>query len=824
VHQLESHIFEFRNTLGQSIGSVLITPMRVADSLQAAPLLQISPDTASEFGETEVQLRESERYEYEIQPSTVGDLRLRCSLATRRRSLGDQGRPDAGIIDTRSFCGTLVLEIVEGEVDGLKTSVAMTLADVRSVKVDYRTEYRGMLRRISDEIAGLVADARSSAKTTFLSAFNQRTDHGWLQIQLELLRETIESPEFPASMQRILTYPHEQLSRVNELVSSESQFPWTPSTLCQLLTRSPRHQLPVSHPLTMSVGLASVATHVMLRKKVKNLDTPENRFVKYALEEFHSFLMHAAAVFSASTGWQATALLARRLSEYIDGWLGRSIFLGIGALHFAPLGSPVLQRKPGYRELMRWWLRFRTAAEISWKGGEDVFHAGQRNVATLYEYWLFFVLLSWFCKTCRNGDRPPIEDLIDGLSDNAPNLSLKKRIQLGPFSGTFRGQSRRLNARFSYNRRFHVTRSREEAGSWTRQLHPDYTLSFWPESMDEAAAEREELLVHLHFDAKYRVDDIEALFGAEDSDDFSQDDKNYNRHDLLKMHAYRDAIKRSQGAYVIYPGRSDSPTIFSGFHEILPGLGAFAVSPDANGEARGIAALDAFLCDVLAHIGNRTTAQERAGYHVFQSYAAKEHAVECGDISLPEWDYVDSARRALPPAEHKVLIIWFNGDVPTLLSEASEGLSFVSLGRQSGSVSVDPNLFSARHILHCSYGSTNASKLLLLREPEFRIYNREQLRAELYRAADNGGDAAWHASAADDEDDTFYALFRTKADPHFESIQWSSELVLRCVGSSHVGVESQAFPTDGGHLPGPSLLSLRNLLNARILKQNVSRQ
>jgi len=44
-------------------------------------------------------------------------------------------------------------------------------------------------------------------------------------------------------------------------------------------------------------------------------------------------------------------------------------------MRFAPLGSPVLQRKAGYREVLRWWLRFRTAAELSWEGGEELFHA-----------------------------------------------------------------------------------------------------------------------------------------------------------------------------------------------------------------------------------------------------------------------------------------------------------------------------------------------------------------------------------------------------------------------------------------------------------------
>ncbi len=118
-------------------------------------------------------------------------------------------------------------------------------------------------------------------------------------------------------------------------------------------------------------------------------------------------------------------------------------------------------------------------------------------------------------------------------------------------------------------------------------MHPDYTLTFWPEDLREAEAERQELLVHVHFDAKYRVEDIEGLFGAEGADDAADEvEGNYERQDLLKMHAYRDAIKRSQGAYVLYPWRANAAVKLKGFHEILPGLGAFGVAPDENGVAQ----------------------------------------------------------------------------------------------------------------------------------------------------------------------------------------------------------------------------------------------
>lgn len=64
----------------------------------------------------------------------------------------------------------------------------------------------------------------------------------------------------------------------------------------------------------------------------------------------------------------------------------------------------------------------------------------------------------------------------------------------------------------------------------------------------------------------------------------------YKRGDLLKMHTYNDAIRRTIGSYILYPGSSDvsqkRKMSFKLYDEILPGIGAFAIKPsiDEQGE------------------------------------------------------------------------------------------------------------------------------------------------------------------------------------------------------------------------------------------------
>ncbi len=817
MRQLLNHDIPFRSPTGELLARIELTPAKDLEGIAVAPLVEVDEAEAREHGETVVQLRESERYEYELKPENNADLRLRCSLASRRRSLGKEGTPDAGLIETRSFCGTLLMELVEGEVDHEKPAVASALLDVRSLKLDYRTEYRGMLRRLSEELAGLVADARSSAKAGFQSSFEERTDEGWLQIQLELLRETLDSADFSAALQRILNFPHERLSTVSDSVSTDRPIRWSPSAVRQLVTSNPRREVPALHPLRTSPGLETVAERVMVPRKSRDLDTPENRFVKFALGEFRAFLTHAQGVFESCAGWGASAALTRRLAATVEDWLRRGLFREVGEMRFAPLGSPVLQRKSGYREILRWWLRFRTAAELSWEGGEEMFHAGQRDVATLYEYWLFFELLGWFCRKCRGGNRPAVEELIEGLEESSPNLRLRKRMELGPFVGTFAGQNRRLNARFAYNRRFEVTTARHEGGSWTRRMHPDYTLTFWPANLSEADAERQELLVHVHFDAKYRVEDIEGLFGAEGADDADEEvEGNYKRQDLLKMHAYRDAIKRSQGAYVLYPGRSNAPAQFKGFHEILPGLGAFGVAPDENGDAQGLEALEKFLDEVLVHLGNRTTAQERVSYHVAESYMLKQGPVPYGALRLQETDMYGADYRALPPAEHMVLAAWFENDAQRELAQAEDGFAYVRLGRRRGALHVHPNLSKARHVLLRTHGLLVVPGLLLLREPGFRVFTRAQLRSELSAHAKGAGVSAWQAHVGRDDDEHIYALFRTKADQAFAGQEWNADEVMTRIEEFESDARQKPIENVGRTSPYPRVLPLRDLLKARL--------
>jgi predicted component of viral defense system (DUF524 family) len=225
----------------------------------------------------------------------------------------------------------------------------------------------------------------------------------------------------------------------------------------------------------LGIATPSLPRVVSVRRQVDSLDTPENRFVKYVLTHFRNFLKRIESALNRNVAEDRQRLLrsVHYLQEMLNATLSVDLFKGVSDLNILPLGSPVLQRKGGYREILLAWLKFDLASELVWKGGEDVYGAGKRDMATLYEYWLFFQLLR-LCKDKFELTSPPARTLFEH-TDGGLNLRLKVNEPLG-IEGRCLRHARRLNVRFHYNLTHERSESRSEPGSWTRPMRPDFTI------------------------------------------------------------------------------------------------------------------------------------------------------------------------------------------------------------------------------------------------------------------------------------------------------------------------------------------------------------
>jgi hypothetical protein len=130
----------------------------------------------------------------------------------------------------------------------------------------------------------------------------------------------------------------------------------------------------------------------------------------------------------------------------------------------------------------------------------------------------------------------------------------------------------------------------------------------------------------------------------------------------LKMHAYRDAIRRSVGSYILYPGlpsvKAESKT-YNRYHEILPGLGAFRLRPTSGGLSEGATELKTFIGDVFEHFASVISQDRRGRYWesvVYSPTAPGESQLEWNPVTLK------------PPADTIVLLGYVRpGQLPWIL-------------------------------------------------------------------------------------------------------------------------------------------------------------
>ncbi len=349
-------------------------------------------------------------------------------------------------------------------------------------------------------------------------------------------------------------------------------------------------------------------------RPVPTHDTPPNQFLKFALLNWRALVSDLNEAMSRGSG--PTRDRAVRETDKLTAWLDDSLALpllrAVGSLTAFPAGNPVLAGRAGYREFLSAYLLSEIAGELAWSGGESVYRAGQRDMAALYEYWCFIQIAKVSRGVCgalaseaAGGSVAPVFDL--------------KRGQAAVIAGETVRLGRKLYVELTFNRNFGPSLKPTSTSSWARQMRPDCSLRISDAASGQEGVARS---IWLHFYAKYRIDNLSELFLDEPDPEAGHGAA--KRDDLLKMHAYRDAIHGSAGAYVLYPGilgsdGSDKAS-YREFHEILPGLGAFALRPTQAGNPAGEAPLRLFVHDALDHFASALTQHQRGSYWEQRSY------------------------------------------------------------------------------------------------------------------------------------------------------------------------------------------------------------
>ncbi len=499
--------------------------------------------------------------------------------------------------------------------------------DVISRKLEYHKGYRAIVEAIASQCNQLLLEW--SAPTTLHFASDPAKQKQILLEQFLFLRHVLSSEKLDLYLETIRRNPH------NSLVFEDEWKPAGTAVPAPVYFEDP---VRFGRDWSSVPGGSASAAQVMTRRKYETLDTPANRFIKFALERFQDVCERVIRSFDhdRGTAWRE----AHDMRDTLDAFLGASFFREVGRLSFMPANNQTLLKREGYREILHAWLMLEAAAQLDWPGRDDAYDGTTRDVPTLYEYWLYFVMRQIMRSLNNMAEveiasggaeimRPFIERSKDGL-----RLNLKQgQASLSAFAWRHPESGTKLRLHFFFNRTFvpHASEPGKtdavlRTGSYSRPFRPDYSLVIFPEhyATDKAtvksllgaerAAERDGAIAYLHFDAKYRVETLEEVFGKApalpsppNNDDLegkldsetmqelesehreSATRNTYKRGDLLKMHTYNEAIRRTAGSYVLYPGNTGEVNNFKRFHEILPGVGAFVARPLMNGDSDRIA-------------------------------------------------------------------------------------------------------------------------------------------------------------------------------------------------------------------------------------------
>ncbi|MBI5278941.1 MAG: DUF2357 domain-containing protein [Burkholderiales bacterium] len=641
-----------------------------------------------------IQLIEGEEYRYEWRGADTGSLTAEpIEVFNPDDSSGRTGRLRPGL-----SVGFVEATLFVGSAECAKLEI-----EVRSRKLSFEDEYRWMLNDVAAKMTEVVMEKFAASELVFEQDVSR--DSGTLYQRFEFLQSLLKSERFQLAMHEVLQRPHvnwdEQLERV-DLSRGLAGGGTISRQLAKLGLRPADLQ-------TTGGTLPSIHR----RRTDSTLDTVPNRFVKFALLQWQQVLSDMEDALSNLPQTPAISRGCRELGSAqaaVSDLLRRELFVGVGKLSTFPVDNQVLLRREGYREVFGAFLEFELAALLSWQDSESAFKAGSRDVATLYEYWAFLQLST-------------VVGRVLGRPFNLASLLIRRRDGLSidlnkgkekVISGSTVRFGRELNVDLFFNRTYSYPH-----GSWTRSMRPDYSLVIAPAPTEGGPIEA----VVLHFDAKYRVEYLKEIIGA--ADDVVAGDKELDRDirggarrdDLLKMHAYRDAIRRTAGAYVLYPGGDQeiSQRPFSEYHELLPGLGAFVLRPTAEGSATGTQQLTQFLEDVIEHLARRLTEHERSRYWLEEVFGRKH----------PDRSVVSEG----PPRTATVLLGFVKSPEHFVWIRRTKTYNVRAVGR-TGGVSADASLLHSQLVLLYCPASGELQLARVLSDPE--LLSSEALKATGY--------------------------------------------------------------------------------------------
>ena len=344
----------------------------------------------------------------------------------------------------------------------------------------------------------------------------------------------VESRLIPA-LELVQRTPHRRLQIERREVPIEGLARVDSRTFLDLVTRAGTPAPSVSLSASGAALASRLGGHlpksVSERRVQATIDTPENRFVKAFIGQTCDVIGRTrAAVDGGGNAFEKNLLEdCDRMDAALTPIVRHAMWQEVGTMARIPLASTVLQKRRGYRHVLRHFARVRLAPRIPLGRREMRDLLELKDIATLYEIWTFFRLADLL----RTLIGPPIRS-------TALTESNQFRVSLG-WNRTFEWNS---GIRLAYNQTFAPPKA-----SYSVRVRPDIALQL-PDGPNRG--------LHL-MDAKFSVRRLsDAGLDAKDGEglwaEAEERKGTFTRGNLYKMHTYRDVIPEARSVWILYPG------------------------------------------------------------------------------------------------------------------------------------------------------------------------------------------------------------------------------------------------------------------------------
>ena len=529
--------------------------------------------------------------------------------------------------------------------DGSSSIVQFSKFEIRPKKLNYENEYQKMLADVADKSAEALLHGGFIAS----DLFELETNEGKLDLTaLSFLANKLESEEFRNALATIRARPdHRWVEEL--LLVPPGKGSIGGQALVKAISQGGRKVKVPPHLVHLPVRY--LPDRIPKRNSINDFDSIANRFIRHILLTWQLFATEKIRELQAESLKDGS--LSPRIGRAVEklnvidqvcsSALRDEPLRSAGRLTSFPQANTVLTSRPGYRDVFRMFLRYRLEAKLATPDTIDPFSISKKSVSKLYEMWCYLEVLKCLEQIVGQGDYKDLYKVNE--SKFALNLVGGEESRVD-WQHSLHG--RKVQISLWYNRSFNST-LKDGAQSWSKEYKPDISLQVRPIGEVITHDDQSALDVWVHFDAKYKLEVVEENIVRD-----VEAGARVTKDDVSKMHAYRDAIRKSAGAYVLFPGTYEDK--FEEFDEILPGVGAFPLRPAATETEGDQRVLTKFLTSVIDHCCNQASKRERSQFWQNQHWAVQT------DSDSRKQAVKTAPFLAQPPADTRVLVAYVRPD------------------------------------------------------------------------------------------------------------------------------------------------------------------